>query len=44
MTVDDICTYLNVSSETIYKVIEQRVMPGHRIGRRWMSKQDELDD
>jgi len=43
LTVDDICKYLNVSNETVYKWIEQRGMPGHRVGRRWMFKQDEVD-
>ncbi len=43
LTVDDICTYLNVSNETVYKWIEFRDMPGHRVGRRWMFKQDEVD-
>ena len=42
LTVDDICKYLNVSNETVYKWIEQRAMPGHRVGRRWMFKQDEV--
>lgn len=43
LTVDDICKYLNVSNETVYKWIEQRGMPGHRVSRRWMFKQDEVD-
>jgi len=44
LTVDDICKYLNISNETVYKWIEQRAMPGHRVGRRWMFKQDEVDE
>lgn len=44
VTVDDICKYLNVSNEAVYKWIEQRAMPGHRVGRRWMFKQDEVDE
>jgi len=44
LTVDDICTYLNVSNETAYKWIEHRGMPGHRVGRRWMFKQNEVDE
>jgi excisionase family DNA binding protein len=43
LTVDDICKYLNVSNETVYKWIEKRAMPGHRVGRRWMFKKDEVD-
>jgi len=44
LTVDDICKYLNVSNETIYKWIKRSGMPGHRVGRRWMFKQAEVDD
>jgi excisionase family DNA binding protein len=33
-----------VSNETVYKWIEQRDMPGHRVGRRWMFKQNEVDE
>jgi excisionase family DNA binding protein len=43
LTVDDICGYLNVRSETIYRWMEQRSMPGHRVGRRWMCKLEEVD-
>jgi len=43
LTVDDICTYLSVSNDTVYKWIEQRRMPAHRVGRRWMFKQNEVD-
>lgn len=44
LTVEDIRGYLNVSNETIYKWIEQRNMPAHRVGRRWMFKKGEVDD
>ncbi len=44
LTVQDIGKYLNVSNETIYKWIESHGMPGHRVGRRWMFKQDEVDE
>ena len=43
LTVDEICKYLNVTNETIYKWIETRHMPGHRVGRRWLFKQLEVD-
>lgn len=43
LTVDDICIYLNVSNDTVYKWIEQKSMPGHKVGRRWMFKKDEVD-
>ena len=43
LTVNDICKYLKVSNETIYSWIEKSDMPGHRVGRRWMFKQVEVD-
>ncbi len=43
LTVDEIRKYLSVTNETIYKWIDQRGMPGHRVGRRWMFKQEEVD-
>ncbi len=43
LTVADISKYLSASNETIYKWIEKMDMPGHRVGRRWMFKQDEID-
>jgi excisionase family DNA binding protein len=44
LKVENICRYLNVSNETVYRWIEQRKMPAHRVGRRWMFKQSEVDD
>lgn len=44
LTVDDIRKYINVTKETIYKWVDQRGMPGHRVGRRWMFKQEEVDE
>ncbi|WP_454010767.1 helix-turn-helix domain-containing protein [Aquamicrobium terrae] len=41
LTVEDICRYLNVTNETVYKWIEQRDMPAHRVGRRWMASRHE---
>ena len=44
LTVDDICKYLNVTNETVYRWIEQKNMPGHRVGRRWMFTKEEVDE
>ena len=43
LTVDEICAYLSVTNETVYKWIDQQGMPGHRVGRRWMFKKEEVD-
>ena len=41
---EDICTYLKVSNDTVYKWIKQKDLPSHRLGRRWMFKKEELDE
>lgn len=44
LTVEDICAYLNVSNDTVYRWIEQNDMPAHKVGRRWMFQKQEIDD
>lgn len=43
LSVDEIGTYLGVKRDTIYKWIEEKKMPAHRIGRLWKFKKDEID-
>lgn len=43
LTVEEICDYVQVSKDTIYKWIERRNMPAHRVGRRWMFQKSEVD-
>lgn len=40
---DEISTYLGVKRETIYKWINDKNMPAHKIGRLWKFKKDEVD-
>ena len=42
LTVEKICEYLSVRKDTIYKWIDQRDMPAHRVGRRWMFQKTEV--
>jgi excisionase family DNA binding protein len=44
LSVDDICKYLGVSKDTIYKWIDRGGMPAHRVGRLWKFKKEEVDD
>jgi len=44
LTVDDVCKYMSVSNEMVYKWNEQRGTPGHRVDHRWMFKQDKVDE
>lgn len=43
LTVDDMCKYLSVTKDTIYKWIEQKNMPASKVGRKWMFKKIEVD-
>jgi excisionase family DNA binding protein len=43
LTVEEICNYLQVTKDTIYKWIDQRAMPAHRVGRRWMFQRSEIN-
>jgi excisionase family DNA binding protein len=44
LSISEICLYLGVSSDTIYKWIEKKGMPAHKIGRLWKFKKSEVDD
>lgn len=43
LLVKDICKYLNISDETLYKWIRDKFIPAHRVGKRWMFDKDEID-
>lgn len=43
LLVRDVCEYLNVSDETIYKWIRCGFIPAHRVGKRWMFDREEID-
>ena len=43
LSVDEICSHLGVSRDTVYKWIDQKGMPAHRAGRLWKFKKDEVD-
>ncbi|KTB49135.1 transcriptional regulator, AlpA family [Dehalogenimonas alkenigignens] len=44
LSVDEICNYLGVSSDTVYRWIDRFSMPAHRMGRLWKFKKDQVDD
>lgn len=43
LSVDDIATYLGVTRDSVYRWIDKRNMPGHRVGRRWKFQKAEVD-
>ena len=42
-SVDDIARHLGVARDSIYRWIERRGLPAHRIGRHWKFKVSEVD-
>jgi excisionase family DNA binding protein len=44
LSIPEICKYLGVSNDTVYKWIDKHDMPAHRMGRLWKFKKDEVDE
>lgn len=43
VSVQDVCSHLGVVRDTVYRWIERRSMPAHRVGRNWKFKLSEVD-
>lgn len=43
-SVDEIARHLGVSKETIYRWLEKKQIPAHRMGKLWKFKPSEVDD
>jgi excisionase family DNA binding protein len=43
LSVIEISTYIGVSKETIYRWIEARKIPAHKVGKQWKFKTNEVD-
>jgi len=44
LSVDEICKYLGVSKDTVYKWLDTHGMPAHRMGRLWKFKKEQVDE
>ena len=44
MSVDDIAAHLGVKRDTVYKWINRRHMPAHKVGRLWKFRKEEVDE
>ncbi len=42
-SVEEIARHLGVSKETIYRWLERRSIPAHRMGKLWKFKPSEVD-
>jgi excisionase family DNA binding protein len=43
-SVEEIAAHLGVARETVYRWIEQKGLPAHRIGKFWKFKISEVDE
>jgi excisionase family DNA binding protein len=43
LSVDEIANYLGVKPDTVYKWLARTEIPGHKVGRLWKFKTEEVD-
>ena len=43
ISVEETAAYLGVKKDTIYKWIDRRKMPAHKVGRLWKFRKEEID-
>ena len=43
VSLDDIAQHLGISRDTVYRWIDDRTMPAHKVGRLWKFKVSEVD-
>ena len=44
LSVAEICTYLGIKRDTVYKWINEKKLPAHRVGKLWKFKVNEVDE
>jgi len=44
VSVEEVARHLNVAKDSVYRWIERRQLPAHKIGRLWKFKLSEVDD
>lgn len=43
LSVDGLAQYLGISKETIYRWLDKKKVPAHRVGKLWKFKASEVD-
>jgi excisionase family DNA binding protein len=44
VSVDQVAQHLGVAKDTVYRWVERRALPAHRVGRLWKFKLSEVDE
>ena len=43
LSVEEIAEHLGVAKDSVYRWIEKRGLPAHKVGKLWKFKKDEVD-
>lgn len=43
LSVEEIAAHLGVVRESVYRWVVRKKMPGHKVGRHWKFRKDEVD-
>lgn len=43
LSVEEIAKYLGVSKESVYRWLDSKKLPAHKVGRQWKFKIEEVD-
>ncbi|MCL4551936.1 MAG: helix-turn-helix domain-containing protein [Candidatus Marsarchaeota archaeon] len=43
LSVEEIAAYLGIKRDTVYKWVERRKMPAHKMGRLWKFRREDVD-
>ena len=44
LSVEEIAEHLGISKETVYRWLERKKIPAHRVGKLWKFQASEVDD
>ena len=44
LTTKELADYLQLTEVTIYKYVNEGIIPGHRVGKRWRFDKDQIDN
>ncbi len=44
LTIDELSVYLKVPKSTLYKLAQERKVPGQKVGRLWRFRKERIDD
>lgn len=43
MTIDELADYLKLSKSTLYKLAQERKVPGQKVGKHWRFRKETID-